>query len=272
MRDAETYEDYVCYKLAYEYVVHQEKYTYSPFGFLFNYLSYLTLSKDSWNLLFEAKSITGLPQIDTKEIPPHIWSEYELYEKYLYELEGPNARYVNALLGVKSQNDVDKIEKTVIHLSFNEWTEAKKRKSEEEKKHKIEEEEKHRLEEESRRIAAEKKRKATELKARENSYVANIGYSIGGGRTYMNMPPRVCVFCGGTGFRYGTNSFGESVRNYCVDCNGTGYINGLGTMQSRCIFCGGTGFHEYTDTFGFLQRRSCLDCGGTGYMIPGWGT
>lgn len=90
------------------------------------------------------------------------------------------------------------------------------------------------------------------------------------------MAPIRCCSCGGTGFVYSTDMFGDQKRSFCVDCNGTGYLNGNGgisggeRMHARCISCGGTGFYEYTDELG-NHRRFCVDCKGTGYMIPGWG-
>ena len=283
MRVAETYENYVCYNLAYQLVdktciiyrlvddidfaFPTEVKEHHPFGFLYSYFSCYTLNKNAWNLLVEAKSITGVPQIsitgvpqiDNKTVPHiwseyklHIWNEYELYERYLYTL------------GEQSKVDYNENQQSIgikVALTFIEWSEEKKRK----------------IEEKNRRLEAYRKRKDAELKYQENIHKTNISYSTRGCSAYMNIPKSVCLSCGGTGFHEHTDYYGNFIRDFCPDCNGTGYLGGYagdpsGTLKARCISCGGMGFYEYTNNWGGVERRRCVDCRGTGYMIPGWGT
>lgn len=300
MRDSETYEDYVFYSLTYMLVdetyitfrlredidtaLREENFKHNPFTYgFFDYFSYYTLSKDSWNMLYEAKNIIGLPQVDIIDCT-HMRTEYELYENYLY-----NEEFLYNKEGLEIQFKFDDTEnqqsvESKAILSFIEWTEEKKHKLEEEQKRKIEEENKRieverkrKIEEENRRIEVERKRRDAELKAPENICKTNIRYSTGGIGVNMNIPRPVCISCGGTGFHEYNDYYGDFKRVFCPDCNGTGYQGGYAgdpssSPKARCISCGGMGFYLYKNDFGEVERRHCVDCRGTGYMISGWGT
>ncbi len=159
--------------------------------------------------MVEAKSITGLPQIDNKTVP-HIWSEYELYERYLYTL------------GEQSKVDYNENQQSIeikVALTFIEWTEEKKRKIEEEKR-KIEEEKKRN----------ETLRKIKSLPPEKCSYCGGTGIKSYGTLTYK------CSACDGKGIRNADGSIINDGTRPCPDCYGTGRIG-----QNTCYKCKGLG-------------------------------